>query len=89
MCAVSVFGERKVPSSWNLVSPIRHPHRAVRAVEMLKRSLFPHMVPGPLWRGEPAAEQEAIGFVVPDEEKEGVVCTERWNNGGAASLNYD
>lgn len=32
----------------------------------------------PLWRREPATEQDAAGFVVPDEEKERVVSTEPW-----------
>lgn len=32
----------------------------------------------PLWRAKSATEQNAVGFVVPNEEKEGVVCTEPW-----------
>lgn len=32
----------------------------------------------PLRRREPATEQDAAGFVVPDEEKEWVVSTEPW-----------
>lgn len=49
--------------------------------------IVPHMVTMPLWRGEPATEQEAISFVVPDEEKEGAVSTEHWNITSAAKLN--
>lgn len=69
---------RKVSSSWNMVSPYAI---LTELQEWWRcwRDNCPHMVTAPLWRGEPATEQEAIGFVVPDEEKEGVVSTELWN----------
>lgn len=39
-----------------------------------------------LRRREPAAEQDAVGFVVPDEEKKRVVCTESWLHSAAPGI---
>lgn len=39
-----------------------------------------------LWRRELAAEQNAVGFMVPDEEKERVVCTKSWLSSAAPGV---
>lgn len=44
----------------------------------LPTEIHPQPTIMPLWRREPATEQDAAGFVVPDEEKEWVVSTKSW-----------
>lgn len=39
-----------------------------------------------LWGAEPATEQDALGVVVCDEEKERVVCTKPWFGSAAPSV---
>ena len=36
-----------------------------------------------LWRTEPAAEQNDVGFLVPGEEEERAVCTKFWLHSAA------